>query len=60
MMSCGDGGVVGMVPGLIGILEAIEALKIAIKEPGILNRRLMVYDGKYATCKVLKIRGKQA
>lgn len=59
MMSCGDGGVVGMVPGLVGILEAIEAVKIIIGEPGVLSKRLLVYDGKTSNCKVMKIRGKQ-
>jgi len=36
MMSCGTGGVVGVVPGMIGLLEAIEAIKILIGAPEIL------------------------
>lgn len=60
MMSCGDGGVIGMIPGLIGILEAVEALKIALGSQDILNKRLLVYDGKTSSCRIGKIRGKQS
>eukprot|EP00117_Sycon_ciliatum_P034341 scpid92737/ scgid4480/ Adenylyltransferase and sulfurtransferase MOCS3; Molybdenum cofactor synthesis protein 3; Molybdopterin-synthase adenylyltransferase; Adenylyltransferase MOCS3; Sulfur carrier protein MOCS2A adenylyltransferase; Molybdopterin-synthase sulfurtransferase; Sulfur carrier protein MOCS2A sulfurtransferase; Sulfurtransferase MOCS3 len=31
--NCSDGGVVGMVPGVIGVLQAIEVVKIAAKIP---------------------------
>lgn len=72
-MSCGDSGVVGMVPGLIGILEvlinilcfiiefykAMEALKIIIGIEGILINEMLIYDGKRAKFKNIKLRNRQ-
>lgn len=33
VLSCGDGGVMGPVPGLLGIWQATEALKVLAKAP---------------------------
>ena len=30
MTSCSDGGVIGMVPGLIGQIQALEVVKIVL------------------------------
>lgn len=35
--SCGEAGVIGMIPGTVGILEALETIKIIIGLPGILS-----------------------
>jgi len=72
MMSCGDGGVIGMVPGLIGILEvklfllfyinnywkALEAVKIILGVEDILLKKLLLFDGKSCGFKKVKIRGR--
>nr|CAD7607011.1 unnamed protein product [Timema genevievae] len=42
--NCGDGGVLGAVPGVIGVLQALEATKILLGVPGILSGRLLVFD----------------
>jgi adenylyltransferase/sulfurtransferase len=34
--NCSDGGVLGVVPGLVGCLQALEVLKIASKMGGML------------------------
>jgi adenylyltransferase/sulfurtransferase len=59
MMSCGEAGVVGMVPGLIGILEAIEALKIIVGVEGVLSQEMLIYDGIRTVFKKVKLRGRQ-
>jgi len=32
-LSCADGGVLGVVPGMIGVMQALEAVKIALDIP---------------------------
>jgi len=58
MQSCGDGGVVGMVPGLIGILEALEAVKLIVGVEDILHKKLLIFDGKSCGFRRVKIRGR--
>lgn len=43
--SCSDAGVLGPVPGLIGILQAMEALKVLTGFGSTLHDRLLMYDG---------------
>lgn len=43
--SCAEGGVLGVLPGTMGCLQATEVLKIILgKEQGVLVGRLLVYD----------------
>lgn len=56
--TCGEAGVIGMLPGTIGILEALETLKIIIGLPGVLSQRLLLFDGKDTTFKNAKLRPK--
>ena len=42
--SCSDNGVLGPVPGLIGILQALEAIKVATGIGNIMSDRLLMYD----------------
>ncbi|EGR31558.1 hypothetical protein IMG5_107780 [Ichthyophthirius multifiliis] len=59
--SCGDAGVIGMIPGVIGLIEAIECMKIIIKatDNKVLSQRMLIFDGYEGTYKVFKVRGKQ-
>lgn len=43
--NCGDGGVLGAVPGVIGVLQALEAVKILLGHRGVLAKRLLLFDG---------------
>ncbi|KAI2805764.1 Molybdenum cofactor synthesis protein 3 [Blomia tropicalis] len=43
--NCADGGVLGVVPGIIGNLQAIEAIKIAADIPPAYAGILLLYDG---------------
>ena len=42
--SCSDNGVLGPVPGLIGILQAIETLKVLTGTGSTMHDRLLMYD----------------
>ena len=54
--SCAEGGVLGILPGVIGTLQATEAIKIllGIGEP--LIGRLMIYDALAMRFRELKLR----
>lgn len=43
--SCAEAGVLGVVPGIIGSLQALEALKIILGRGNSLIGRLLVFDG---------------
>jgi len=54
--SCAEGGVLGILPGMIGIIQATEAVKliIGIGEP--LGGRLLLYDALAMRFRELKLR----
>ena len=54
--SCSDGGVLGPVPGLIGVQQAVEAIKVVtgVGEP--LVQRLLVYNAEDSLFRVVKLR----
>ncbi len=43
--SCAEGGVMGVVPGIIGSLQALEAIKLVIGTGTPLVGRLLLFDG---------------
>lgn len=47
--SCSDNGVLGTVPGLIGILQATETLKVLTGVGRIMHDRLLMYDSMGCT-----------
>lgn len=55
---CSDSGVLGVVPGIIGCLQALEAIKVAsfVGEP--LSGRMLLFDALSARIRVVKIRGR--
>ncbi|CAH1964055.1 unnamed protein product [Acanthoscelides obtectus] len=54
--NCGDGGVLGPIPGVIGVLQALEALKILVQLPDVLSGRLLLFDGSTTTFRNIKLR----
>jgi molybdopterin/thiamine biosynthesis adenylyltransferase/rhodanese-related sulfurtransferase len=54
--SCADAGVLGVLPGVIGLLQAIETIKLILGEGDPLYGRLIVYDALAATFRELKVR----
>ncbi len=54
--SCAEGGVLGVLPGVIGVIQATEAIKIITGIGRTLIGRLMVYDALQMTFRELKLR----
>nr|CAI5855134.1 unnamed protein product [Callosobruchus analis] len=54
--NCGDGGVLGPVPGVIGVLQALEAIKILLGSSDVLSGRLLLFDGSATTFRNVKLR----
>jgi adenylyltransferase/sulfurtransferase len=54
--SCAEGGVLGVLPGLIGVMQAIEAIKLIIGIGDSLIGRLVSFDALKLRFKEFKIR----
>jgi sulfur-carrier protein adenylyltransferase/sulfurtransferase len=53
--SCGANGVLGVLPGTMGLLQATEAVKLIIGEGDPLIGRLMLYDALAATFQEVRV-----
>ena len=47
--SCSDNGVLGMIPGVIGILQAVEVIKILTDIGHVMHDQLVMYDSLHGT-----------
>ncbi|HEY0074840.1 MAG TPA: molybdopterin-synthase adenylyltransferase MoeB [Abditibacteriaceae bacterium] len=54
--SCAEGGVLGILPGVVGVVQATEAIKLIIGKGRPLVGRLMLYDALEMKFRELKIR----
>lgn len=54
--SCAEGGVLGVLPGVIGTIQATETIKIILGKPSTLNGRLLLYDALGMKFRELKLR----
>jgi adenylyltransferase/sulfurtransferase len=54
--SCAEGGVLGVLPGIIGIIQATEAVKLIIGAGQPLIGRLLLYDALQMRFRELKLR----
>jgi sulfur-carrier protein adenylyltransferase/sulfurtransferase len=54
--SCDEAGVLGVLPGVVGLIQATEAVKLLLKMGEPLVGRLLVYDALSMTFKTLKVR----
>lgn len=45
VQNCSEAGVIGVLPGIIGAMQALEAIKIITGAGEVLNRHALVYDG---------------
>lgn len=52
--TCSDNGVLGPVPGLIGILQAIEVLKVITGNGTAMSDRLLMYDAMKCNFVIIK------
>jgi molybdopterin/thiamine biosynthesis adenylyltransferase len=54
--TCSQAGVLGVLPGVIGIMQATEALKYLLGMGELLTGRLLVYDALAMTFRTVKVR----
>lgn len=54
--SCAEGGVLGVLPGIIGTIQANEAIKIILGAPDIMVNRLLLFDAWRMRFRELKLR----
>ena len=52
--NCEEGGVLGVLPGVIGSIQATEAIKIILKIGESLSGRLLIYDAERMDFNILK------
>lgn len=57
--NCSDNGVAGAVPGVIGTLQALEAIKIILNVDGVLSGRLLIFDGINGQFRTVRLREKR-
>lgn len=54
--SCAEGGVLGILPGIIGVIQATETVKIILGKGDTLSGRLLLYNSLNMTFRELKLR----
>ncbi len=54
--SCAEGGVLGILPGVIGCIQATETIKILLGKGDTLSGRLLLYDALNMTFRTMKLR----
>jgi len=54
--SCAEGGVLGVLPGIVGTIQANEVVKIILGAEGILLNRLLLFDAWKMAFRELKLR----
>ncbi|MBH8565254.1 molybdopterin-synthase adenylyltransferase MoeB [Nostoc sp. CENA67] len=54
--SCAEGGVLGILPGIIGLIQATETVKIIMKQGNTLSGRLLLYNALEMKFRELKLR----
>ena len=54
--SCAEGGVLGVLPGIVGAIQANETIKIILGADGILVNRLLLFDAWAMKFRELKLR----
>ncbi|HLH55568.1 MAG TPA: molybdopterin-synthase adenylyltransferase MoeB [Verrucomicrobiae bacterium] len=54
--SCAEGGVLGVLPGVIGVIQATEVIKLALGKGNSLLNRLLLYDALEMKFRELKLR----
>ncbi|MFN7975101.1 MAG: molybdopterin-synthase adenylyltransferase MoeB [Acidobacteriota bacterium] len=58
--SCADAGVLGVLPGVIGLLQAIETIKLILKKGDPLVGRLLMYDALSTSFREMKLKRDRA
>jgi len=56
---CSDAGVLGVLPGIIGTLQALEAIKVVSGVGECCTQKLLMFDGMCTSFRTLKLRPRQ-
>jgi len=54
--SCAEGGVLGVLPGIVGLIQATEVIKLILGEGAPLVGRLLLFDALAMSFRTLKLR----
>ena len=54
--SCAQAGVIGPLPGVIGAMMAVEAIKLITQAGDLLAGRLLIYDALYAQTRTIAVK----
>jgi adenylyltransferase/sulfurtransferase len=54
--SCDEAGVLGVLPGVVGLIQATEAIKVVLGKGELLMGRLLTYDALAMTFRQFKVR----
>jgi len=54
--SCAEGGVLGVLPGIVGAIQANETIKVILDAPDVLVDRLLLFDAWKMAFRELKLR----
>ncbi len=54
--SCAEAGVLGILPGVVGVIQATEAIKLILGKGDLLIGRLLTYDSLRMSFRTLKLR----
>ncbi|NXJ63127.1 MOCS3 sulfurtransferase, partial [Rostratula benghalensis] len=57
--NCADGGVLGVVPGIMGCIQALEVLKIASGMGSSFNQFMLMFDAREGKFRNIKLRPKK-
>uniref|UniRef100_A0A6A7G899 Adenylyltransferase and sulfurtransferase MOCS3 homolog n=1 Tax=Hirondellea gigas TaxID=1518452 RepID=A0A6A7G899_9CRUS len=57
--NCSDGGVMGVVPGIIGCMQALETIKIITNIGSPLSSAMLLFNGLRGSFQKIKLRSKQ-
>lgn len=57
--NCSDGGVIGVVPGIIGCMQALETIKVLTGNEPSFHQKLFIFDGLRGVSKTVALRPRQ-
>lgn len=58
--NCSDGGVLGVIPGIMGCFQALEVLKIASGQISSCDQTLLLLDGQSSRLRSIRLRSRQS
>jgi adenylyltransferase/sulfurtransferase len=53
--ACAEAGVLGAMVGVVGAMQAVEAVKLITRSGAVLDGRLILYDALQAEARVIKL-----